>query len=156
MAHNSINGAPCHSSASLMTWLRQQGNGMFDKAFLASDMCDVGLLRSFRVTRDLVGSVALAMGNGLDQELCNPTDGRGMAFPYASQAVASGALPQGWPIHRTPPPRNGDRSLTLSQLPWIVLVRTYCEPNLRPACLTAALSTMAVVLPYWTARHTAH
>ena len=94
MAHNSVNGEPCHSSASLMQWLRQQGKGLFSKAFMASDMCDVGLLRQFRVVGDLEGSVALAMGNGLDQEYCNPTDSRGQAFPFAPKAIASGLLAQ--------------------------------------------------------------
>ena len=93
MAHNSINQVPCHSSAPLMGWLRQQGN--FSGAFLASDMCDVGLLaRGFRTATGLQDAAAQAMGSGLDQELCNPDDGRGMAFPLAVAAVEAGALPQ--------------------------------------------------------------
>ena len=77
LAHNSINQAPCHSSATLMDWLRAQGN--LSGALFGSDMCDVGLLRGpggFRVAADLEHAAALSMGAGLDQELCNPTDGR--------------------------------------------------------------------------------
>jgi beta-glucosidase len=94
MAHNSINQQPCHSSAEFMGWLRGQGN--MSGALLASDMCDVGLLgpTGFRVAEDLVGAAAPAMGAGLDQELCNPHDGRGQAFTHAADAVAGGALAQ--------------------------------------------------------------
>ena len=94
MAHNSINQQPCHGSSEFMGWLRAQGN--FSTALLASDMCDVGLLgpKGFRVAADLPGAAALAMGAGLDQELCNPHDGRGQAFTHAADAVASGALSQ--------------------------------------------------------------
>ena len=94
MAHNSINQQPCHGSAEFMGWLRAQGN--MSTALLASDMCDVGLLgpNGFRVAADLPAAAALAMGAGLDQELCNPHDGRGQAFTHAADAVASGALPQ--------------------------------------------------------------
>ncbi len=94
MAHNSINQQPCHSSAEFMGWLRSQGN--MSTALLASDECDVGLLgpKGFRVAADLPSAAALAMGAGLDQELCNPHDGRGQAFTSAAAAVASGALPQ--------------------------------------------------------------
>jgi beta-glucosidase len=94
MAHNSVNQQPCHASAEFMGWLRAQGN--MSAALLASDMCDVGLLgpKGFRVAADLPGAAALAMGAGLDQELCNPHDGRGQAFTHAAEAVASGALAQ--------------------------------------------------------------
>ena len=94
MAHNSINQEPAHASAYYMGWLRAQGN--MSGALLASDMCDVGLLAAhgFKVAADLPGSAALAMGAGLDQELCNPYDGRGQAFTLAAGAVASGALAQ--------------------------------------------------------------
>jgi beta-glucosidase len=94
MAHNSVNQQPCHASADLMGWLRAQGN--MSAGLLASDMCDVGLLgpRGFRVADGLQGAAALAMGAGLDQELCNPTDGRGQAFTLAGAAVAAGSLAQ--------------------------------------------------------------
>ena len=91
LAHNAINQVPCHASVDLMSWLRAQGN--LSGALFASDMCDVGLLRTFRVAQDLTGAAALSMGAGLDQELCNPTDGRGQAFPLIPQAIASGTLP---------------------------------------------------------------
>ena len=97
LAHNGINQVPCHASADLMGWLRAQAGAnstsTFAGALLASDMCDVGLLRSFRVAADLTSAAALAMGAGLDQELCNPTDGRGQAFPLVPAAIAAGALP---------------------------------------------------------------
>lgn len=98
LAHNSINQEPCHGSASLMAWLRAQGN--MSGALLASDDCDVGLLgpAGFRVTSGLEGSAALAMGAGLDQELCVAGDGRGQAFPLAPQAIADGLLPQVWGV----------------------------------------------------------
>jgi beta-glucosidase len=92
MSHNSVNQVPAHASAEIMGWLRAQGN--FSGALLASDFCDVGLLRTFGVSTDLVGSCALAMGAGLDQELCNAVDGRGQAYTSAPAAVASGALAQ--------------------------------------------------------------
>ena len=94
MAHNSVNAAPCHASAVLMGWLRSQG--AMAGALLASDMCDVGLLgpRGFRVAANLSAAAALALGAGLDQELCNPTDGRGQAYTHAAEAVAGGALAQ--------------------------------------------------------------
>jgi beta-glucosidase len=94
LAHNSINQVPCHASSALMNWLRSQGN--MSGALLASDMCDVGLLgpAGFRVTTGLEGSAALAMGAGLDQELCNAQDGRGQAYPLAPQAIVDGLLSQ--------------------------------------------------------------
>ena len=94
LAHNSINQVPCHASAGLMSWLRSQG--AMAGALLASDDCDVGLLgpNGFRVSTGLEGSAALAMGAGLDQELCMPGDGRGQAFPLAPQAIKDGLLPQ--------------------------------------------------------------
>jgi len=94
LAHNSINQQPCHSSAALMGWLRAQGN--LSGALFGSDMCDVGLLaqNGFRVAAGLEQAAALAMAAGLDQELCNPTDGRGQAFPLAARAVADGLMPQ--------------------------------------------------------------
>ena len=94
LAHNSINQLPCHSSTPLMAWLRAQGN--LSGALFGSDMCDVGLLgpNGFRVAAGLEAAAALAMTAGLDQELCNPTDGRGQAFTLAAQAVADGLMPQ--------------------------------------------------------------
>ena len=93
MAHNSINAAPCHSSALLMNWLRAQGT--FNESFLASDMCDVGLLaRGFHTASSLQDAGVQAMAAGLDQELCNPTDGRGQAFPLVADAVQHGLLAQ--------------------------------------------------------------
>ena len=41
LAHNMINDVPCHASKTLMDQLRVWGHGMF----MASDFCDVGLLR---------------------------------------------------------------------------------------------------------------
>ena len=67
LAHNAINGSPCHSNAELMTWMRAQGN--MSGAFFASDMCDVGLLRSFRVADTLENAGILSMSTGLDQEV---------------------------------------------------------------------------------------
>ena len=94
LAHNAINGVPCHSSLELMSWLRTQGpGGAFAGALLGSDMCDVGLLRSFRVAANLTAAAVMSMGAGLDQELCNPTDGRGQAFPLVPAAIASGQMP---------------------------------------------------------------
>lgn len=65
---------------------------------MASDMCDIGRLAypsqihgSFGVAKDLVSAAALSMGAGMDQELCNPTDSRGQAFPLAADAVKAGA-----------------------------------------------------------------
>jgi beta-glucosidase len=75
-----------------MGWLRAQGS--MNGSLLASDDCDVGLLRSFGLTDSLPGAAALAMGAGLDQELCVSGDGRGQAFVFAADAVASGALAQ--------------------------------------------------------------
>jgi hypothetical protein len=94
LAHNSISQVPCHSSVPLMSWLRAQGN--LSGALFGSDMCDVGLLgpNGFRVAAGLEAAAALSMGAGLDQELCNPTDGRGQAFTLAAKAVADGLLPQ--------------------------------------------------------------
>ena len=51
-------------------------------------------MRGFRTAVSLQDAAAQAMGAGLDQELCNPTDGRGMAFPLVAAAVAAGTLPQ--------------------------------------------------------------
>jgi beta-xylosidase len=81
-------------AAALMGWLRAQGN--LSGALFGSDMCDVGLLalNGFRVAAGLEQAAALAMAAGLDQELCNPTDGRGQAFPLAARAVADGLMPQ--------------------------------------------------------------
>lgn len=94
LAHNSISAVPCHASAELMGWLRAQGS--MAGALLASDDCDVGLLAAhgFRVAADLQGAAALAMGAGLDQELCMAGDGRGQAFPTVAAAVAGGRLAQ--------------------------------------------------------------
>jgi len=93
LAHNSINQDPCHGSKALMDWLRAQGN--LSTALFGSDMCDVGLLaRGFRVAGSLEAAAAQSMGAGLDQELCNDSDGRGQAFPLAGKAVADGILPQ--------------------------------------------------------------
>jgi len=94
MAHNSINSEPCHGSTRFMSWLRAQGTMV--GGLLGSDMCDVGLLgeNGFRVASGLSGAASLAMGAGLDQELCNPHDGRGQAFPFAASAVANGTLAQ--------------------------------------------------------------
>ena len=94
MAHNSVNAAPCHASAELMGWLRSQG--AMAGALLASDMCDVGLLgpSGFRVAGNLTDAAALALGAGLDQELCNPQDGRGQAYTRAAAAVAGGRVAQ--------------------------------------------------------------
>ena len=94
LAHNTINQEPCHSSRTLMGWLREQGN--LSGALFGSDMCDVGLLRvnGLHVAASLEAAAALSMGAGLDQELCNAEDGRGQAFPLAAQAVADGLLPQ--------------------------------------------------------------
>jgi beta-glucosidase len=44
------------------------------------------------VAADLTAACALSMTAGMDQELCNPTDGRGQAFTLAAAAVTSGAL----------------------------------------------------------------
>ena len=92
LAHNTINQEACHASATLMGWLRAQG--AMNGSLLASDDCDVGLLRSFGLVDTLPGAAALAMGAGLDQELCAAGDGRGQAFVFAADAVASGALVQ--------------------------------------------------------------
>jgi beta-glucosidase len=92
MAHNSINQEPCHASPTYMAWLRAQGN--MSGALIASDMCDVGLLRAFRVASSLGSAAALSMGAGMDQELCNPSDGRGQAFTLAAALVANASLPQ--------------------------------------------------------------
>lgn len=94
LAHNAINAVPCHSSQTLMSWLRAQGN--FSGALLASDMCDVGLLgpHGFRVAADLESAAVLAMSASLDQELCNAEDGRGQAFPLIPGAIAKGLMPE--------------------------------------------------------------
>ena len=92
LAHNAINAAPCHASTALMAWLRAQGT--MNGSLLASDDCDVGLLRSFRVASSLQDTAVLAMTAGLDQELCAAGDGRGQAFPLAADAVAKGLLAQ--------------------------------------------------------------
>ena len=94
LAHNSINDVPAHANAPLMslfrdTWAKSPG------ILLASDMCDVGLLAhptdahmGFGVAPDLKGAGVLAMSAGLDQELCNPDDGRGQSFTLIADAVA--------------------------------------------------------------------
>ena len=69
-----------------------RGFGTLQGALFASDMCDIGLLRSFGTARDLTDAAAQACGAGMDQELCNPTDGRGQAFTSLAVAVSSGAL----------------------------------------------------------------
>ncbi len=92
MAHNSLNQEPCHASPTYMGWLRAQGN--MSSSLIASDMCDVGLLRSFRVVSTLGDAGALSMSSGMDQELCNPTDGRGQAFTLTAALVANASLSQ--------------------------------------------------------------
>jgi beta-glucosidase len=97
LAHNSINDVPCHSSAYLMGQLRSWGN--FSNAFMASDMCDIGLLADlpgrqagFGTAKDLQDAAAQSAAAGMDQELCNPTDHRGQAFTSLAAVVKSGAL----------------------------------------------------------------
>lgn len=98
LSHNSINDVPAHANVELMSLLRNWsvGNGGI---FLASDMCDVGLLAhpwdlssGFGVAADMEGACVLSMTAGMDQELCNPTDGRGQAFTLAADAVRAGTL----------------------------------------------------------------
>jgi beta-glucosidase len=97
LAHNSINDEPCHSSSYLMHLLRSWGN--FSTGFMASDMCDIGLLadlpgrqNGFGTAKDLADAAAQSAAAGMDQELCNPTDGRGQAFTSLAAVVKSGAL----------------------------------------------------------------
>ena len=37
---------------------------------------------------------SISMAAGMDQELCNPTDGRGQAFTLVAQAVKDGLMSQ--------------------------------------------------------------
>lgn len=46
----------------------------------------------FGVAADLAAACVLSMTAGMDQELCNPTDGRGQAFTLSANAVNSGAM----------------------------------------------------------------
>ena len=95
MAHNQINDVPCHASAELMRQLRDWG---LERGFLASDFCDVGLLRKhppwggFCVAADLDDAAKMAMEAGLDMELCQPTDMRGLAFNHTASLVRSGRM----------------------------------------------------------------
>merc|ERR1711937_222284 len=76
--------------------------GTMETGLLASDMCDVGLLgptpaRSsigFGTSASIRDSAAQANAAGLDQELCNPTDGRGQAFVHLADLVSDKALAQ--------------------------------------------------------------
>jgi len=71
---------------------------------LASDMCDVGVLRGdtphqFHVAANLEHAAALSMTAGLDQELCNPTDGRGQAGvrpPLVVNSLVVAMVVVGW------------------------------------------------------------
>ena len=177
MAHNSINQLPCHGSVELMSWLRAQGT--MSGAFLASDMCDVGLLGplGFRVTAGLEGSAALAMGAGLDQELCNAQDGRGQAFPFAPQAIAGGLLTQvrrvrwsSWPLwgpvhgehcqrHPRPPemlpsprpssawPHSFFRHVPMRRRPWTAQLGTCSGQSLPRGSLTGVRSSTTPTWP---------
>ena len=107
LSHNSVNDVPAHSNKELMDQIRAWG--VTPGLLMASDMCDIGLLAhpfgngknylhgtsgGFGVAKDLPAAAALSMSAGMDQELCNPTDGRGQAFTLAAAAVKSGALAQ--------------------------------------------------------------
>lgn len=110
LSHNSINDVPAHADPELMGLLRKwapigtNSSGML----LASDMCDIGLLAAgtptngikrgantgFGVAANLSDAGAMSMTAGMDQELCNPTDGRGQCFTLVADAVASGEMNQ--------------------------------------------------------------
>jgi beta-glucosidase-like glycosyl hydrolase len=92
LSHNSINDVPAHANEPLMTAMR--GWATSNGALFASDMCDVGLLmgNGFGVAKSIQEAAALSMEAGLDQELCNPTDGRGQAFTSATSAIAAGDM----------------------------------------------------------------
>jgi|EP01043_Picozoa_sp_COSAG02_P031008 beta-glucosidase len=111
LSHNSINDVPAHADPELMSLLRRwapTGGVNSSGMLLASDMCDVGLLASgspsdhltrgpttgFGVAANLSAAGAMSMEAGMDQELCNPTDGRGQAFTLIAQAVKDGLMSQ--------------------------------------------------------------
>ena len=73
---NMIADVPCHASKSLMDQLRAWG---LEKGFLASDFCDIGLLRrhdapgvtgwgGFCVAQDLDQAAMMSMESGMDME----------------------------------------------------------------------------------------
>lgn len=95
MAHNMIADVPSHASKGLMDQLRKWG---LEKGFLASDFCDIGLLRrhdapgvtgwgGFCVAQDLDEAAKMSMEAGMDMELCQPTDMRGIAFNRTADLV---------------------------------------------------------------------
>ena len=47
-----------------------------------------------RQAANLSEAGAISMEAGMDQELCNPTDGRGQAFTLVAQAVKDGLMSQ--------------------------------------------------------------
>ena len=96
LSHNSINDVPAHADSELMGLLRAWAPAGADSSgmLLASDMCDIGLLRSFGVAANLTEAGAMSMAAGMDQELCNPTDGRGQCFTLMADAVKDGMMVQ--------------------------------------------------------------
>ena len=110
LSHNSINDVPAHADPELMDALRAWGPAGTNSSgmLLASDMCDVGLLAAggqskqvhrgpgtgFGVAANLSEAGAMSMTAGMDQELCNPTDGRGQCFTLVADAVKDGLMAQ--------------------------------------------------------------
>jgi len=78
LSHNMINDVPSHANGALMGQLRAWG---LEKGFMASDFCDIGLLRrhdapgvtgwgGFAVAADLDAAAQMSMEAGMDMEVC--------------------------------------------------------------------------------------